>query len=295
MKFFRVLIRLFLILLFLSIPSALLQYLRSFHNFFPGGLVTLLFYAPFFYLIYLVASGRIGPKSSSTLKTDKSHPLTPEMLSWSASRADFSDDLNHIPFDNSPDDPTSPDANQNENSVDLLSRILSEQEEKNSAHTSVIADRRPSRFPLILLSLCCAALVIALITVSVLWQRQASADSSTISNLNAQLEESVSKLQATQSRLAIAQRSSEARLDLWEAAQSELDEIKPEYDFYHDHACVVTDSGEKYHRYGCGSLNLDLFWIYNIEYARYLGYEPCSHCNPGQLVFPDGSILDLYD
>lgn len=58
--------------------------------------------------------------------------------------------------------------------------------------------------------------------------------------------------------------------------------MKDEYNFYEDSACVVSAvAGEKYHRYSCQYVdNFTEIYILNVEYAEYLGYEPCSVCNP---------------
>lgn len=58
--------------------------------------------------------------------------------------------------------------------------------------------------------------------------------------------------------------------------------MKDEYQFYEDSACVVSAvAGEKYHRYSCQYVdNFTEIYILNVEYAEYLGYEPCSVCNP---------------
>ena len=58
--------------------------------------------------------------------------------------------------------------------------------------------------------------------------------------------------------------------------------MKDEYQFYEDSACVVSAvAGSKYHRYSCQYVdNFTEIYILNVEYAEYLGYEPCSVCNP---------------
>lgn len=58
--------------------------------------------------------------------------------------------------------------------------------------------------------------------------------------------------------------------------------MKDEYHFYEDSACVVSAvAGSKYHRYSCQYVdNFTEIYILNVEYAEYLGYEPCSVCNP---------------
>lgn len=48
--------------------------------------------------------------------------------------------------------------------------------------------------------------------------------------------------------------------------------------FYMDHACIVTSTGQKYHRYGCSHIENSDFWIYNTEAAEQKGYTPCSDC-----------------
>lgn len=59
-----------------------------------------------------------------------------------------------------------------------------------------------------------------------------------------------------------------------------LEEVLPEYYFYHDGAVIVTEYGTKYHTYGCQYLDGKTYWIYNVELAIYEGYTPCSVCNP---------------
>lgn len=64
--------------------------------------------------------------------------------------------------------------------------------------------------------------------------------------------------------------------------QNNLGAISDEYNFYHNHAVIVTESGSRYHSYGCYHLNYDSFWIYNFEAAKSEGYTPCKDCNPPQ-------------
>ena len=62
----------------------------------------------------------------------------------------------------------------------------------------------------------------------------------------------------------------------------DIDEIKDEYNFYNESACVVSGvNGKKYHRYTCQYVDdFTEYYIFNVNYAEYLGYEPCSACNP---------------
>lgn len=67
-----------------------------------------------------------------------------------------------------------------------------------------------------------------------------------------------------------------------ERSQLELEllENTRELNYWRDHAVIVTEYGEKYHTYGCQYINGRAFWIYNIELAIVMGYEPCTVCNP---------------
>ena len=55
--------------------------------------------------------------------------------------------------------------------------------------------------------------------------------------------------------------------------------IKDEYEFHHNFAVIVTETGKKYHRYGCHHINYSSFWIYNIAQAESKGYTPCLDCH----------------
>lgn len=57
-------------------------------------------------------------------------------------------------------------------------------------------------------------------------------------------------------------------------------ENKEELDFWRNYAVIVTESGEKYHTYGCRYVQGKEFWIYNVDLAVSKGYERCSVCNP---------------
>jgi len=60
----------------------------------------------------------------------------------------------------------------------------------------------------------------------------------------------------------------------------EMDNLKEEYLFYREFAVVVSETNNYYHRHSCDNINFDNFWIYNIEYAKYLGHSACPECNP---------------
>lgn len=62
----------------------------------------------------------------------------------------------------------------------------------------------------------------------------------------------------------------------------ELNDMSRELSFWRRYAVIVKRTGEKYHTYGCQYVEGREFWIYNIEAAEGMGYEPCSVCDPGQ-------------
>lgn len=54
--------------------------------------------------------------------------------------------------------------------------------------------------------------------------------------------------------------------------------IKDERTFYRNHAVIVTETGKRYHRYGCYHIKDRSFYIYNTENAKAKGYTPCHDC-----------------
>jgi uncharacterized protein YlaI len=48
--------------------------------------------------------------------------------------------------------------------------------------------------------------------------------------------------------------------------------------FWNDNAVICTTEGNKWHHYGCGHIAGRNFYIFNTEYAKYLGYTPCLDC-----------------
>lgn len=152
-----------------------------------------------------------------------------------------------------------------ENSVDLLQEIMEHKEEP----------KKPSRIPMILLSILSGVLSAALITVCVLWWYQNQIASSNIEALQEELEDLEVRY--------------DARGEILEDVREDRSEMMEENNFYRRHACIVTESGEKYHRYGCQYLSdITSFWIYNTEAAESKGYEPCSNCY-------DNTSQDIYD
>lgn len=101
---------------------------------------------------------------------------------------------------------------------------------------------------------------------------------------NIELQERIESLEydnrVLQSRIETKERAIED-------SKKELIDLSSEYasamydlNFWDDNAVLVMESGTKYHRKDCQYVNWDKFWIYNVEYAIYKGYEPCSVCDP---------------
>lgn len=84
------LIRFLLIFAGLAIPSAI-STAASMYGQSLGGLGTLVVYAPFFYFIYCVYKGKIGPKLPQK-PTNNSVPVTPEMLASTPINSDLSEE-----------------------------------------------------------------------------------------------------------------------------------------------------------------------------------------------------------
>ena len=54
--------------------------------------------------------------------------------------------------------------------------------------------------------------------------------------------------------------------------------MQKELAFWDNNAVLCTTEGKKYHHYGCGHLEGRGGYIFNIEYAKSLGYTPCLDC-----------------
>ena len=62
-------------------------------------------------------------------------------------------------------------------------------------------------------------------------------------------------------------------------ATARLNSIEDEYEFFHKHAVVISDTSKKtYHRHGCDRINNDNFAIVNMDAAIRYDYEACSYC-----------------
>lgn len=119
----------------------------------------------------------------------------------------------------------------------------------------------------IILSIACIALLVACIRLS----NANNALENDVTQLNAELSSAKSSYIVLNSKYELSRKSRDK-------LSNKLSVIEDEYAFYHDHAVVVTTTGEKYHRYDCYHIADRSFFIYNTEYAEWRGYEPCLDC-----------------
>lgn len=93
----------------------------------------------------------------------------------------------------------------------------------------------------------------------------------------------ITSLTASNKRLqsqidSLKEQLSETNSQLSEA-EGNLQSAEEELYFWDNYACIVTEYGEKFHKYGCYHLsNMEYFNIYNVELARSLGYFACKDC-----------------
>ena len=64
--------------------------------------------------------------------------------------------------------------------------------------------------------------------------------------------------------------------------KNRIHQIRNEYgaaaSFYDEYAVCVSNINDYYHKYGCSRFDDSEFWIFNLEYAEYQGYQPCPYC-----------------
>lgn len=98
----------------------------------------------------------------------------------------------------------------------------------------------------------------------------------------ARLKADKASLTATVSELNEQKERSDRKLDEYKDSVARLTEYKEsvddEYNFFHEHAVIVTTAGEKYHEYGCYHIRNRSFYIFNTENAIHRGYTPCLDC-----------------
>lgn len=61
--------------------------------------------------------------------------------------------------------------------------------------------------------------------------------------------------------------------------EQELQQDREKLDFFDGHIVMVEDDNTNlYHKYECYRFKGNDFWVYNVENAEYLGYDPCPNC-----------------
>lgn len=61
--------------------------------------------------------------------------------------------------------------------------------------------------------------------------------------------------------------------------EQELQQGREKLDFFDEHIVMIeNDNTNLYHKYECYRFKGNDYWIYNIENAEYLGYDPCPNC-----------------
>lgn len=113
---------------------------------------------------------------------------------------------------------------------------------------------------------CIAALVLCVLVIAELYQQN-----SALYQKNADLTEDASRWH---------DKYMEKTKDCNEI-RAEYNEIYEEYNFFHNRAVIVTESGSRYHIYDCYHWDYPI-WIYNYEAAASRGYTPCMDCSPPQ-------------
>ena len=79
---------------------------------------------------------------------------------------------------------------------------------------------------------------------------------------------------ATESEQELEQALEQNR-ELEQALQQNRDKL----DFFDNHIVMIEDDNTNlYHKYECYRFKGNDFWVYNVENAEYLGYDPCPNC-----------------
>lgn len=159
-----------------------------------------------------------------------------------------------------------PEQEEPENSLELLAQIQAEAEKMREAPKTGAATKGVPIWVAALLGTGCVILSVLCITI---WA-WAGNKVKELETLNHQLKTNYQTEKNIEKGLS-------GRLDRLSEIMSERDE---ERIFWKDYAVIVTEAGEKYHTYGCQYIQGRDFWIYNIDAAIGMGYEPCSTCNP---------------
>ena len=86
------------------------------------------------------------------------------------------------------------------------------------------------------------------------------------------------KIKYLNNKVLSTERAKEAYKDDYLKYKADYENLKYDYDFYHNNAVFVTEAGSRYHRYECYHIDNKSYWIYNIEAAKSMGYTPCKDC-----------------
>ena len=217
-------IKIILMCLCIVIPCVIQSALYIFSNIEFGAIAVIIVYGPFLALFFAIKQGKI-------MKAERKR-------------------IRAISGEKSVDVPQGVLSGGIENSVDLLVHIMEEQEKENMAKPFSAAphskeQNQKFRAPVIILSILSGVLSIALIGACVFLWNQSRND--------------INRLQGELNQLEIQYN---ARGDMLEDVREDRDEMREENNFYRRYACIVTESGEKYHRYGCPYLSdMTSFWI----------------------------------
>lgn len=159
-----------------------------------------------------------------------------------------------------------------ENSVELLSRILNEAKEEIYNKEKKTPKKKKSKLLVVFLVISIFLFADCIFLLISNWVDH--------ENLQSQVE-------TLQKRYQTASSARDKYMEQAEAAEDELAivklenlDAKLELEFWEENAVFVTESGWKYHRKDCQYVNWEKFWIYNVENAIYKGYSPCSVCDP---------------
>lgn len=158
-----------------------------------------------------------------------------------------------------------------ESSIDLLAQLRDECEaEQEEPHQEKNAS--PNRWKVfsMILIVACVSLVVCCLT-QYNQATEAAAELEEAEQEYARLEYLYEALKERRSALVEENRAYEKEI-------RSLKEDRERLRFWDNFAVIVTVSGEKYHTYGCPYIDESDFYIFNIENAKYLGYEPCSYC-----------------
>ena len=174
--------------------------------------------------------------------------------------------------------PKHEDEYDTESSVDLLAQLQTELEQQQGPRQgapesmgttprAAISNRTATLLKLTTAILSLVCLCLAVFAWST-WQEK--------NNLEAQLEAQKQEYIRLEDQYTLTRNSR----NILAGRLNDMYEDENELNFWRSNAVIVTTSGERYHTYGCQYIAGRAYWIYNVEAAISIGYEPCSFCNP---------------